>query len=151
MKRMGSISTVKKISNIFDEPLVKGLFFILCCLTLSENFLFAQSDGIPRGAQLPYTRYESENGTRGGTAALQQTTNYDYNTIASEASNQQYVSLPSNGSYVEWTASASFQGVNMRFTMPDNATGTGNIGALALYINGTRIQTINLTSRWAYQ
>ena len=111
----------------------------------------AQSDGIPRGAQLPYTRYESEDASRGGGASLQTAPTYDYNLIASEASNQKYVSLPSNGSYVEWTAGTSFQGVNLRFTLPDNASGTGNNGSLSLFINGTKVQTINLTSRWAYQ
>ncbi len=110
-------------------PLVQRLssatFFALLFLI---QFVFhfnavAQSDGIPRGAQLPYTRYESEDGSRGGGASLQAAPTYDYNLIASEASNQKYVSLPSNGSYVEWTAATSFQGVNLRFTLPDNASG----------------------------
>jgi uncharacterized protein YjdB len=149
MKRNWLLFTIKSFFNVHNLPVTA--FIIPFCLTLSPNLLFGQTDGIPRGAQLPYTRYESENGVRGGSAALQQTLNHDYNTIAAEASNQKYVSLPSNGSYVEWTTTAAFQGFNMRFTMPDNATGTGNSGSLGLYINGTRLQTINLTSRWAYQ
>jgi hypothetical protein len=147
MKRMNYF--VKDHVSIFPNQKIRNLIMIV--FTLLCQSLFAQTDGIPRGAQLPYTRYESENGARGGAAALQQTLNHDYNTIASEATNQKYVSLPSNGSFVEWTATAAFQGVNMRFTMPDNATGTGNNGALALFINGSKIQNINLTSRWAYQ
>lgn len=124
---------------------------ITLLLLLAFESVLAQNDGIPRGAQLPYTRYEAEDGRRGGAAALQQTLNHDYNTIAAEATNQAYVSLPSNGSYVEWTTTAAFQGFNMRFTMPDNASGTGNSGSLALIINGTKVQNINLSSYWAYQ
>ncbi|WP_221409718.1 sugar-binding protein [Pseudochryseolinea flava] len=127
-----------------------------CLLTLlvvmiNQSLLFGQTDGIPRGAQLPYTRYESENGTAGGGASLQSAPTYDQELIASEATNQKYVSLGSNGAYVEWTATASFQGVNLRFTMPDNATGTGNTGSLSLFVDGVKVKTINLTSRWAYQ
>ncbi|MBT1690595.1 sugar-binding protein [Dawidia soli] len=125
--------------------------YLMVLLVLLTLYATAQNDGIPRGAQLPYTRYESEDATRGGSATLQQTTNYDYTQIASEASNQKYVSLASNGSYVEWTTTAIAQGVNLRFTMPDNATGTGQNGALSLYVNGSFVRTINLTSRWAYQ
>ncbi|MBT1711353.1 Ig-like domain-containing protein [Fulvivirgaceae bacterium PWU5] len=134
--------------HIIRNTVAGYLMVLLVFLTL---YATAQSDGIPRGAQLPYTRYESEDATRGGSATLQQTTNYDYTQIASEASNQKYVSLASNGSYVEWTTTAIAQGVNMRFTMPDNATGTGQNGALSLYVNGSFVRTINLTSRWAYQ
>jgi len=117
----------------------------------SIGHLGAQSDGIPRGAQLPYIRYESENGQYGGGATLQQAPTFDQNAIASEASNQKYVSLPSNGSYIQWTTSAAARGVTLRFTMPDNSTGTGLSGSLSLYVGSTRVKVINLTSYWAYQ
>jgi hypothetical protein len=144
MKRM-----LPSLCGTFLQFILRTLFSFV--LLFSSVYTFAQNDGIPRGAQLPYVRYESENGTRGGAASLQETLDHDYNTIASEATNQKYVSLPSNGSYVEWTASAAFQGFNIRFTMPDNASGTGNTGSLALIVNGTKVQNINLSSYWAYQ
>ena len=103
------------------------------------------------GALMPYTRYESENGTRGGGAALQQSPQFDQNDIASEASNQQYVSLSANGSYVEWTLAEAMQGVNLRFTLPDDATGAGQHGKLGLYVNEVKVQDIALSSYWAYQ
>jgi|GEM_PF-530266 len=145
--------------NRINPFTVRRRFFQYMCNPLFLAFIsfitfyttYGQNDGIVRGAQLPYTRYESENGSLGGAASLQQTASHDYNTIASEASNQKYVSLPSNGSYVQWTASTAFQGVNLRFTMPDNSTGTGNSGSLAIFINGTKLQNINLSSYWAYQ
>jgi uncharacterized protein YjdB len=124
------------------------LWFYLCLL---PSFLFAQSDGLPRGAQLPYTRYESENGRTGGGAALQQSPLFNQADIASEASNQKYVSLPSNGSYVEWTVAAAAQAMDLRFTMPDNTTGTGLTGSLSLYVNTVLVKTISLSSYWAYQ
>lgn len=126
-----------------------GGFCIFLCLLRTS--LFAQSDGLPRGAQLPYTRYESENGRTGGGAALQQSPLFNQADIASEASNQQYVSLPANGAYVEWTLSTPAQAMDLRFTMPDNTTGTGQTGSLNLYVNTVLVKTISLTSYWAYQ
>lgn len=145
-KLAGSFCQRSSIRKLFRSFLTA---ILLCNVTFSA--LFAQNDGIPRGAQLPYTRYESEDGTYGGGASLQQSPTYNQSEIASEASNQKYVSLPSNGSYVQWTTSAISQGFNLRFSMPDDATGVGLSGALSLYVNGTKAQTINLTSYWAYQ
>jgi hypothetical protein len=114
--------------------------------------LLAQSDGQPRGASnMPYIRYESENGTYGGGASLQSSVQFVQTDIASEASNQRYVSLPSNGSFVQWKTSAGARGVNLRFTMPDNSSGTGLTGSLNLYVNNALVKTINLSSYWAYQ
>ncbi|WP_315822687.1 sugar-binding protein [Paraflavitalea speifideaquila] len=119
---------------------------------LSPWRLLAQSDGQPRGANnMPYTRYESENGSYGGGASLQSSVQFVQTDIASEASNQRYVSLPSNGSFVQWKTSAAARGVNLRFTMPDNSSGTGLTGSLNLYVNNVLVKTINLSSYWAYQ
>ncbi len=131
---------------------VSGRIAIGCVLLLLRiGLAHAQSNGSSRGAQMPYTRYESEAGTRGGGATLEQSPQFNQHEIASEASNQQYVSLPANGSYVEWTVGQTVQGVNLRFTLPDNAAGTGQSGSLGLYVNRVKVQTIHLSSYWAYQ
>ncbi len=82
---------------------------------------------------------------------LEQSPQFNQSDIASEASDQKYVSLTANGSYVEWTVGQTVQGVNLRFTLPDNAAGTGQSGTLGLYVNGTKVRTIELSSYWAYQ
>lgn len=104
-----------------------------------------------RGATMPYTRYESENAVIGGGAVLKSAPDFDYALIASEASNQQYVALPSNGSYVEWTIGNGGAGVNMRFTMPDSSNGMGLNGSLDCYVNGAKVSTISLSSYWSWQ
>lgn len=104
-----------------------------------------------RGATVPYTRYESEDGSIGGGAVLRTAPTFDYSLIASEASNQKYVALPTNGSYVEWTVNQSGAGVDMRFTIPDTADGMGLNGSLDCYVNGTKVSTISLTSYYSWQ
>jgi len=129
--------------------LAAGLTFIQLCYLMAPAC--AQSDGLPRGAQMPYQRYEAENATLGGGASLRQSPQFVQADIASEASNQKYVSLGSNGAYVTWRATAAAQGFDLRFTMPDNTTGTGLTGSLGLYVNGTKVKNIDLSSYWAYQ
>lgn len=116
--------------------------------TLNAN-LTVGSGG--RGATLPYTRYESEDAQIGGGAALRTAPDFNYALIASEASNQAYVALPSNGSYVEWTINQGGAGVDMRFTIPDTSDGMGLSGSLDCYVNGSKVSTINLSSYWSWQ
>ncbi|WP_158233400.1 Ig-like domain-containing protein [Reichenbachiella sp. 5M10] len=125
----------------------------LVCLTLLSFGAYAQSDGLPRGAyQMPYTRYESEEASYGGGSTLHQAHDFDQNKMASEASNQEYVGLPSNGAYVQFAMTETGRGVTMRFTMPDNeSTGEGHNGSLDVYVNGSFAQTVDLTSRYAWQ
>lgn len=104
-----------------------------------------------RGATMPYTRYESEDAAIGGGAVLRTAPDFNYALTASEASNQMYVALPSNGSYVEWTIGQGGAGVNMRFTMPDSSNGMGLNGSLDCYVNGTKVSTISLSSYWSWQ
>jgi len=104
-----------------------------------------------RGAVMPYTRYEAENGSIGGGAVLRSDPTFDYSQTAAEASNQECVALPSNGSYVQWTISNGGSGIDMRFTMPDTSDGMGMNGSLDCYVNGTKVSTINLSSYWSWQ
>lgn len=126
-----------------------SLLLMVCFL---PTLLAAQSDGLPRGAsEMPYTRYEAEDGNRGGGAIFHETTTFDETKIAAEASNQKYVGLPSNGSFVEWTVNEPGDGITLRFNMPDSPTGEGENGALDIYVNGNMVKTIDITSYWAYQ
>ena len=69
------------------------------------------------GALMPYTRYDSETATLGGGATLKTSPTWDRKEIASQASRQSYVDLPSNGSYAEWTMKGDANGVTLRFTI----------------------------------
>lgn len=116
--------------------------------TLNANLTIGSGG---RGATVPYTRYESEDAQIGGGASLRTAPDFNYALIASEASNQAYVALPSNGSYVEWTINQGGAGVDMRFTMPDSSNGMGLNGSLDCYVNGTKVSTIDLTSYYSWQ
>ncbi len=103
-----------------------------------------------RGATLPYRTYEAEQGATGGGATLMGPSFNEVDT-ASEASGRQFVELGQTGAYVEWTAQQAARGMVLRFTMPDAPTGGGTSATLGLYLNGARVASLDLTSKWAWQ
>lgn len=122
---------------------------ILLVKGFSGSWVQAQSDGLPRGCNgMPYVRYEAEAG--GGGAVARTAFDFDASKTASEASNRQYVGLSANGSYVQWTVAQSAAGVTLRYTLPDNAAGTGVSGSLGVYVNGALSTTISPGSYWAW-
>lgn len=106
-----------------------------------------------RGASVPYSRYDTDDATRGGSATLKTAPTFDQTLIASEASGQRYVALPSNGSNLQWTVrpGEGGSGVTMRFTMPDSSDGMGLNGSLDVYVNGVNTKTVPLTSYYSWQ
>ncbi|SMD32771.1 Por secretion system C-terminal sorting domain-containing protein [Reichenbachiella faecimaris] len=128
---------------------VTSIFGLVSLVLMTYN-TFAQGDGLPRGAyQMPYTRYESDDTNQ---SQAQARTDYEFlpDVAAAEASGQHYLALSSDGDYVQWTVNEFADGVTLRFTIPDNASGLGNQGDLNVYVNGSLDQTITLNSYWAF-
>lgn len=149
MLKINKNRTPKAIALCSGKWVSKPLMILLCFLSLH---VMAESDGLPRGAyQMPYVRYESESGNYGGGAVYYENPEFNDDLTAAEASDQQYIGLPSNGAYVEWSVAESADGVTLRFTMPDASGGEGQEGALDLYVNGSYVKTIDLSSYWAWQ
>lgn len=103
------------------------------------------------GALMPYTRYDSDEAVIGGDARYISVLNVDPYNIASQASGQSYISLPSNGAYAEWTLNTYGDGITMRFTMPDTSDGMGQNGSLDIYVNGDKALTVDLSSYHMWQ
>lgn len=103
------------------------------------------------GATMPYTRYDSTVATVGGGASLVSSKDFSKDNLASQASEQSYINLPSNGSYAEWTMSTTGDGITMRYTLPDTDDGMGQDGSLDVYVNGVKVKTVDLTSYYMWQ
>lgn len=98
----------------------------------------------------PYERYEAEDGlcTTTGQFLLPSDIQTD---LQSEASHQQAVQLARKGEYVSWVVNRPGDGLTLRFSLPDNAEGTGTTGTLAVYAGDDRVATMELSSYWAWQ
>jgi hypothetical protein len=108
------------------------------------NNTASQSFFVGRGANMPYDMYEAEDGQIGGGAAVVGP-NRTIGDIAGEASGRKAVTLNSTGSYVQWTTKASTNTLVTRFSIPDGTNTT-----LDIYVNGTLLKPITLTSQFAW-
>ncbi|PTL76498.1 CBM35 domain-containing protein [Vitiosangium sp. GDMCC 1.1324] len=102
-----------------------------------------------RGATLPYQELEAEAGTTNATVL---SPNRTPGTVEAESSGRRAVKLTQTGHYVQWTVPQAANSLVVRYGMPDAAAGGGASATLSLYVNGTKLQTLNLTSRhaWVY-
>jgi uncharacterized protein YjdB len=139
---------------------ITTIIVLLTCFLSSQSlyaqywdFLNDEEDVKKRGYyDHPYKRYEAEpNWSTIGGSAEYLTQTFDQRLMQSEASNQQATQLNNIGDYVQWTCNEAADGMTIRFSIPDGASGGGTIGTLALYVNDMYIQDIELNSRWAWQ
>lgn len=100
------------------------------------------------GAALPYTTYEAENAD---TNALVLEKGIIHSTdIQSSASQRQAVKLTNTGDYVEFTLTEPANSMVLRYAMPDSKDGKGIDADLSLYVNGTKQDNLELTSKYAW-
>ncbi|WP_035844400.1 discoidin domain-containing protein [Kitasatospora azatica] len=118
--------SVKQANNTSDTPLAVG-----------------------RGANMPYDTYQAEDGQLGGGAAVVGP-NRVIGDLAGEASGRKAVTLNSTGSYVQWISRESTNTLVTRFSVPDAPGGGGSTATLDLYVNGTLVQPVTLTSHYAW-
>ncbi|MFD5030079.1 discoidin domain-containing protein [Streptomyces sp. NPDC058405] len=104
---------------------------------------------VGRGANMPYDMYEAEDGVAGGGAQVVGP-NRDVGDPAGEASGRKAVTLNDNGNYVEFTTRASTNTLVTRFSIPDSAGGGGIDSTLNVYVDGTFLKAIDLTSKYAW-
>ncbi|GAA4488344.1 CARDB domain-containing protein [Actinoallomurus oryzae] len=104
---------------------------------------------VGRGANMPYDAYEAEDGVLAGGATIVGP-NRTIGDLAGEASGRRAVKLASTGASVEFTTKASTNTLVTRFAMPDASGGGGINATLDVYVNGTFLKAIDLTSHFAW-
>ena len=102
-----------------------------------------------RGATVPYTEYEAENSSTNGTVIGPDRT---YRTVASESSGRRAVRLDNAGKYTQFTLTQPTNSLVVRASIPDNSGGTGITAPLGIYVGGTKVKDITLSSvySWVY-
>jgi hypothetical protein len=100
-----------------------------------------------RGATVPFVEHEAENAATNGTVLRGDRT---AGTLSSEASGRRAVQLTGQGRYVEFTLTRPANAAVVRYSVPDNAAGTGITAPLALYVDGTKNRDLSLTSRYGW-
>jgi hypothetical protein len=107
-----------------------------------------------RGADVPFVEQEAENAVTNGTIIGPSTQAY---TLAAEASGRSAVSL-APGQYVQFTLPSAANAINVRYSIPDSATGGGITAPLDVDVNGysrdyhsdSYRRTMTLTSQYSW-
>ncbi|HLZ88797.1 MAG TPA: glycosyl hydrolase family 28-related protein, partial [Puia sp.] len=68
-----------------------------------------------------------------------------------EASGGQAVELTGTGQYVELTSQAAANAMVVRYCVPDTANGTGTNSTISLYVNGTFVKKLPVTSIYSWR
>ncbi|MFY1597560.1 discoidin domain-containing protein [Micromonospora sp. WMMD737] len=100
-----------------------------------------------RGATVPFVEQEAEEVAHTGTRIGP---DRRYGTLPSEASGREAVTLDAVGEYVEFTLTAPANAVTFRYSLPDNAAGTGRDASIDLRANGTLVKAVPVTSRYGW-
>jgi len=113
-------------------------------ILLSGSF---QSGLAQPGATVPWITYYSAdmstNGTRMGPG-------YQPFTVEAESAQRTCIQLSQTGQYVEFKAREWANGLVVRYSIPDTATGGGFNSTISLYKNGQFVQKLAVTSEYSW-
>ena len=110
------------------------------------------SDVVPtadhgRGAAVPFTEYSAVGATSNGTVIGPSDNLY---TLPAEAVGRTAVTLSGAGQYVDFTLTRPANAVDLRYSIPDSADGTGLTTPLQVYVNGQQRPNLTLTSKYTW-
>lgn len=141
-------------SRLCGSPHVTHLTLFAAALLVLALFLSAAQ--ARTGATVPWTTYEAEamiinGGTILGPPPRAVDKNVTVtNTVESESSGRQCVKLSATGQYAEFAAVSAANTMVVRYSVPDTADGTGADYTLSLYVNGTFVRKVPMTSRYSW-
>ncbi|CAM5306456.1 APHP domain-containing protein OS=Streptomyces tendae OX=1932 GN=GUR47_37075 PE=4 SV=1 [Streptomyces tendae] len=121
--------------------------------TNENNNVLAKSLVVGRGAAVPYTEYEAEDGRYDGTLLTTDAKRtFGHTNFGTESSGRESVRLDSTGEYVEFTSTTPTNSIVVRNSIPDAPGGGGAEATLSLYADGRFVQKLNLSSKhsWLY-
>ncbi|MER5627107.1 discoidin domain-containing protein [Streptosporangium sp. NPDC002544] len=103
-----------------------------------------------RGATVPFTEFEAEDPAHATTNGQIIGPDRIYGRLASEASGRRAVLLDAVGKYVEFTLTKPANAVTVRYSVPDNAAGTGLSTPVSLRVNGSHLKDLTFTSKYGW-
>jgi hypothetical protein len=100
-----------------------------------------------RGASVPFTEYAAVKAQSNGTAIGP---SYNLYTLPAEAVGRTAVTLSGSGQYVQFTLAKAANAVDLHYSIPDSADGTGLTTPLQVLVNGQAAPDLSLTSKYSW-
>lgn len=106
-----------------------------------------------RGMDKPWIEHQAEDGETNAAVLGPSRVKWDANHIEAEAIGRKAVRLDQTGHYVAFKTTAPANSIVVRFSIPDAPGGGGIDATLGLYVDGVRVGSLELTSRysWSYR
>ncbi|WP_327328980.1 discoidin domain-containing protein [Streptomyces sp. NBC_01208] len=121
--------------------------------TDENNNVFSRAIVVGRGAAVPYTEYEAEQGSYKGTLLkADKERTFGHTNFATESSGRESVRLNSTGEYVEITSTVPTNSIVVRNSVPDAPGGGGTEATISLYVDNAFARKLTLSSKhsWLY-
>ena len=121
--------------------------------TDENNNVYARSVVVGRGAAVPYTEYEAEDGRyQGSLLTADRKRTFGHTNFATESSGRRSVRLDTAGQFVEITSTNAANSLVVRNSVPDAPGGGGAEATISLYVNDTFSRKLTLSSKhsWLY-
>jgi hypothetical protein len=100
-----------------------------------------------RGASVPFTEYSAVGSQTNGTVIGP---SYSLYTPSAEAVGRTAVTLSGAGQYVNFILAKAANAVDLRYSIPDSADGSGLTTPLKVYVNGRERPDLTLTSKYTW-
>jgi Pectate lyase superfamily protein len=102
---------------------------------------------------VPWTEYQAEDGQTNAQILGPSRQKWDANHIEAEAIGRKAVRLNKTGDYVSIKTTQPANALVLRYSIPDAPGGGGIDATIGLYVNGVRVKSLPLTSRysWSYK
>lgn len=98
----------------------------------------------------PWIEYQAEHAQTNAEILQPNRTKWNANFIQAEAIGRSAVRLNNTGDYVAFNTEAPANSIVVRFSIPDAPGGGGIDKTLGLYIDGVRVKSLELTSKYAW-
>ncbi|MFE3515261.1 CARDB domain-containing protein [Streptomyces sp. NPDC059166] len=121
--------------------------------TDESNNVYSRAIVVGRGAAVPYTEFEAEQGTyRGTLLKSDKERTFGHTNFATESSGRESVRLNATGEYVEITSTVPSNSIVVRNSIPDAPGGGGAEATISLYADNTFVRKLTLSSKhsWLY-
>jgi hypothetical protein len=102
------------------------------------------------GAHVPFTEYNAATSHNVRTNGTVLAPNYQYGTLAAEATGRQAVQLVGQGNFVSFTLTTAANAVDFHYAIPDSLDGGGITAPLDMYVNGALSTALSLTSEYSW-
>lgn len=103
-----------------------------------------------RGMDTPWIEHQAEDGQTNATVLGPSRAKWDASHIEAEAVGRKAVRLAKVGDYVSVKTTQPANSIVVRFSIPDAPGGGGIDATLGLYVNGQRVRSLPLTSRYSW-